>query len=173
MSFPLVSSMRRLLPLTAIVLALAPGVASAKALCLHLAPSDLYFVFPSFSPKKGKSFPVGGYVTGLFTPTPQVFDTPLTGQAIATLDGQHLLINVTEMGGSFVHDGGSSSNLSTHLAAAEEMYSVQIDAKLPPAPGTTGTTLHFGVQPGGILSALTETVTVVDCTKIPPLLALP
>jgi hypothetical protein len=107
--------------LVAALLGALPSQASAKDLCIQ-AKDGLVFVLKAFHLKKGNSFAVNGWtVDPQFIGPPANITysivSPLTGQGIATGDGKHVAMDLTQGGSAFTRSangtlgGGGAANV--------------------------------------------------------------
>jgi hypothetical protein len=81
----------------AIAAASLSGVASAKDLCLQTS-DGLDITLEGFQVKRGRSFALNGWASRVFNAATRISHRPVSGQAIASLDGRHVAMGLTIYG---------------------------------------------------------------------------
>lgn len=142
--------MIKALPVVALacVLAAAPTTSSARGFCAQTL-SGTYIVVPSFTLKRGKPFPVVGWVSS----ANDTIHNAITGSAIASSNGQRIAMTLTQGIASLQ---GAVGNGTYH-------YNVRMFSGV--APGSTGSFSRLAMFPTGS-SDTGGTLTVVDCAAL-------
>ena len=151
-----------------------PVTVSAKNLCLQLSDDGSTLVLVNFKIKKGGASPIGGWTSG-FAPHGSTGLTPLSGEAIATSDGQHVGMGLTVGGGGFVRcpDGTLCGGGTGEVRV---FHSIRLDAgsdgKI--GDGASGTDSRFAITTfGSNTDQGTASLTISACPKDLAALGLP